>query len=54
MSWKVNINNKEVDASECPHIWRSPIEQICTHPDNYKNFSGDFICKRKKDCPIVI
>jgi len=53
MPWKVNIDNKEVDSVECPHIWRSPIEQLCTAPEAYKLYGGAFKCHAKKDCPLV-
>lgn len=51
MPWTVKIF-KKVDSMECPYIWRSPIEQLCT----YNAIAGDgyFLCKNRKDCPIVI
>lgn len=49
MPWKVKILDKEVYSSECPHIYRSPMEQICTCPNDL----GAFICHDIENCPLV-
>ncbi len=53
MAWTVKILDKKIDSMECPYIWRSPMEQICTFVNTNHN-NESFLCKDRKNCPIVI